>query len=202
MEHRYYYNHYSNQEQFYNLCTHKKKLGTLIVQNKKIYFTSLDTQISISIVLTEITDAEVESNEKGELIKITTIDKSFVFRFSSLSEQELKLVSEKKMNLIEKLSKKDARNKLYDLIKTINCNENENLLKECFIKKLSEDKQFEISNILKNRYLMSLFNELCLKNILKYDEFSKFIRKKYNMEYLQGLFVNQNINLASKLLLL
>ena len=201
MEYKYFYNPNNNGDQFFNICIHKKRTGIIKLNQKKIIFDPFDSVgLNPPINIDDIVQMEIKSVEDRELLKIETSNKeSFIFGFRNFTPQEEKTFP-LSVQKIEKLEPAKARNMLHELLQTRNHSEDENILKQCFIKKIPEDKQLEILNILSNRQLLESFNELCVKNILKYEEYKKFMKSKYNYEFIKGISINQNINLSSKFL--
>ena len=212
MSHLYYYNPISPHDQFYSICVHSKKNGILKLRQKTLIFESCDLSLKYEFKIDEITSVEQRTKEKGELIQINfkpteqnennNQNKGFVFRFFDYDNSIFMSFTNKKvLEKLEKLDKTTARNKLYDLLLTKDSTEDDVFLKTCFTKKLSWDKQNEILSIMNNSSLFILYNEFCLgKNILRYEEFCKFIKKKYNEEFLQTFSLQQNISLSSKIL--
>lgn len=209
----YFYNPISSLDQFNHICVHSKKNGILRLRQKSLIFESLDSSLKLDLKIDEITSIEQRTKENGELIQINFIattsndsnnqGKGFVFRFFNYEKNSILGNVTNKRVILEKLEHLDittARNKLFDLLQTRNFTEDEVFLKQCFTKKLSFDKQNEILSIINNNALFILFNEFCLGNILRYEEFCKFVKKKYNSEFLESFSLIQNISLASKFL--
>lgn len=179
----------------------------------------------LEININQIVDVSSAYNEKNssELLRIETIDKKkLIFRFQDISESYFQdILAENNENvsnvkgfeLIFKyaaqlnlsgnnihtsfiLSKKEARDKLYDLLVTRNLQDDDTTMKASFLKKMNCIDQNKIFRIIEDTYM--LYSELCMTNILKYDEYSKFIRKKYNNLYCKNIDIQQMFSLASK----
>lgn len=204
---KYSYNPITTSVQYYHYCKHNKSLGILKLQKKLLLFESFDSNRRTEINIDHIVNVEEGYNEKnnGELIKITTVETYFIFNFFDLTQSDFDYIAtlqshsippSNSINSVNFLNKTQARNKLIDLLKTRNNIENNSLFKDVFKKKLLLFERIEINQILDIDEIFSLYKELSSSNILRSDEFWKFIRKKYNSLYCSSFSTIQFNNLS------
>ena len=190
----YCYNPMSSQIQYYHICMHEKMIGIMKLQKRCLTFESNDNSRKVEINIDQITSIEKTKNENNntELVRIKTFDNTYIFRFfditpaefqSFINFQGLVLPLTSSTNSNRTLNKEQARNKIFDLLETRNYKDNDSIIKDVFNKKITNEDRISIKQILTNDDLFILYKELCSSNILRQDEFWKFIRKKYNNIY-------------------